>query len=94
MDRLFSDLFGSPPTSVSESSRTWYLPVDIIDQGNAFQVKAAVPGSRRGGGRLDVFCVDVAGQLNAPGVTADVELTAQVVAPLGLGLLQALSRDA
>jgi HSP20 family protein len=44
MDRLFSDFFSSPLQEVGEVSRTWYLPVDIIDQGNSFQVKAAVPG--------------------------------------------------
>jgi HSP20 family protein len=43
MDRLFSDFFASPDR-VGERSRTWYLPVDVVDQGNAFQVKAAVPG--------------------------------------------------
>ena len=44
MDRLFSDFVGSPLQEVGEISRTWYLPVDIIDQGSSFQVKAAVPG--------------------------------------------------
>jgi HSP20 family protein len=44
MDRLFGDFFGSPLTESSAASQTWYLPVDIVDQGNAFQVKAALPG--------------------------------------------------
>jgi HSP20 family protein len=44
MDRLFSDFFSSPMNSVGEGSRTWYLPVDIVDQGNSLLVKAAVPG--------------------------------------------------
>jgi HSP20 family protein len=44
IDRLFSDFFSSPLTEGGEASQTWYLPVDIVDQGNAFQVKAAVPG--------------------------------------------------
>lgn len=45
MDRLFSDFFGTPLQEGAESpSRTWYLPVDIIDQGNSYLIKAAVPG--------------------------------------------------
>lgn len=45
MDRLFSDFFGTPlPESSEAPSRTWYLPVDIVDQGNGYQIKAAVPG--------------------------------------------------
>ena len=45
MDRLFSDFLGSPlPESSDTSSRTWYLPVDVVDQGTAYTVKAAVPG--------------------------------------------------
>jgi HSP20 family protein len=44
MDRLFGDFFGSPLAESNAASQTWYLPVDIVDQGNAFQVKAAVPG--------------------------------------------------
>jgi HSP20 family protein len=44
MDRLFSEFFSSPMTGVGEVSRNWYLPVDIVDQGNSLLVKAAVPG--------------------------------------------------
>src|SRR5579872_2495737 len=45
MDRLFSDFFGSPlPDTGGTPSRTWYLPVDVVDQGNAYHVRAAVPG--------------------------------------------------
>jgi HSP20 family protein len=45
MDRLFSDFFGNPQLDVGEtSSRTWYLPIDVLDHGNTYQIKAAVPG--------------------------------------------------
>lgn len=46
MDRLFSDFFGTPVRSGGDegSSPTWYLPLDVVDQGNAYQIKAAVPG--------------------------------------------------
>ena len=45
MDRLFSDFFGTPPQEGGEApSRTWYLPVDVVDEGSAYQIKAAVPG--------------------------------------------------
>jgi HSP20 family protein len=45
MDRLFSDFFGTPvQESGQTSSRTWYLPVDVIDEGSAYVIKAAVPG--------------------------------------------------
>jgi HSP20 family protein len=45
MDRLFSDFFGTPLQESGEApSRTWYLPVDIVDQGSAYLIKAAVPG--------------------------------------------------
>jgi HSP20 family protein len=45
MDRLFSDFFGTPLQESGEaSSRTWYLPVDVIDEGSAYLIKAAVPG--------------------------------------------------
>src|SRR5881409_3329530 len=45
MDRLFSDFFGGPLLESGEaSSRTWYLPVDVIDEGSAYLIKAAVPG--------------------------------------------------
>lgn len=41
-DELFSDFFASP--LVRSEQRTWYLPLDVIDAGSAYQVKAAVPG--------------------------------------------------
>jgi len=45
MDRLFSDFFGTPLQESGEApSRTWYLPVDIVDEGSAYLIKAAVPG--------------------------------------------------
>ena len=45
MDRLFSDFFGGPLLESGETtSRTWYLPIDVVDQGESYQVKAAVPG--------------------------------------------------
>jgi HSP20 family protein len=44
MDRLFSEFLASPLMESGAASPTGYLPVDIVDQGNAFQVKAAVPG--------------------------------------------------
>ena len=45
MDRLFSDFIGGPLLEGGESnSRTWYLPIDVVDQGQAYEVKAAVPG--------------------------------------------------
>lgn len=45
MDRLFSDFFGTPLQEIGEApSRTWYLPVDVVDQGSAYLIKAAVPG--------------------------------------------------
>ena len=46
MDRLFGDFFGTPLTTSGEQSPvpTWYLPLDIVDQGNGYQIKAAVPG--------------------------------------------------
>src|SRR5207249_12250836 len=45
MDRLFSDFFGAPWLESGETgSRTWYLPIDVVDQGHAYEVKAAVPG--------------------------------------------------
>jgi HSP20 family protein len=45
MDRLFSDFFGTPSLDVGEtSSRTWYLPIDVVDHGDTYQVKAAIPG--------------------------------------------------
>src|SRR5438270_10897252 len=45
MDRLFSDFFGGPLLESGETgSRTWYLPIDVVDQGQSYEVKAAVPG--------------------------------------------------
>src|SRR5438094_413406 len=42
-DRLFVDFFGTPVEYVREP-RTWPLALDIADLGNAYQVKAALPG--------------------------------------------------
>ena len=48
MDRLFSEFFGTPLMSSGSDSEaptpTWYLPLDIVDVGSAYQIKAAVPG--------------------------------------------------
>ena len=46
MDRLFGDFFGGSAIDGDGESTasTWYLPLDIVDAGNAYQVKAAVPG--------------------------------------------------
>jgi HSP20 family protein len=45
MDRLFSDFFATPPADGGESaSRSWYLPIDVVDKGQAYEVKAALPG--------------------------------------------------
>jgi len=47
MDRLFSDFFGGgsgEPESNGSQGTTWYLPLDIVDTDNAYQVRAAVPG--------------------------------------------------
>ena len=41
-DELFSDFFASP--LVRSEQRTWYLPLDVVDTGSDYQVKAAVPG--------------------------------------------------
>ena len=41
-DELFSDFLASP--LVRSEQRTWYLPLDVVDTGSAYQVKAAVPG--------------------------------------------------
>ena len=43
-DRLFTDFFSSPLVENGGEARTWYLPLDIVDRGQAYQVKAAVPG--------------------------------------------------
>ncbi|TMC12911.1 MAG: Hsp20/alpha crystallin family protein [Chloroflexi bacterium] len=45
MDRLFSDFFGGPLLESGETSpRSWYLPIDVVDKGEAYEVRAAVPG--------------------------------------------------
>ena len=47
MDRLFGDFFGTPLLSGGGSEvspPTWYLPLDVVDQGSGYQIKAAVPG--------------------------------------------------
>ncbi len=49
MDRLFGDFFGGNTMDSDQAgsqSATWYLPLDIVDAGNAYEVKAAVPGFR------------------------------------------------
>ena len=48
MDRLFGDFFGGSAMETDEngSQSTWYLPLDIVDAGSSYQVKAAVPGFR------------------------------------------------
>jgi len=43
-DRLFTDFFSSPLVDNGGEARSWYLPLDIVDRGQAYQVKAAVPG--------------------------------------------------
>ena len=43
-DRLFVDFFGTPLVDDSREPRTWYLPLDVVDRGNAYEVKAALPG--------------------------------------------------
>src|SRR5437660_12246830 len=45
-DSLFSDFFGggSVASDRNGSQATWYLPLDIVDAGSSYQVKAAVPG--------------------------------------------------
>ena len=47
MDRLFSDFFGGnglESTDQGGAPATWYLPLDIVDAGSSYEVKAAVPG--------------------------------------------------
>src|SRR6185312_15130848 len=47
MDRLFGDFFSGSALDTDQNgaqSTTWYLPLDIVDAGSAYQVKAAVPG--------------------------------------------------
>lgn len=47
MDRLFGDFFGGTSLEGEQTetqSATWYLPLDIVDAGSAYEVKAAVPG--------------------------------------------------
>jgi len=45
-DSLFSDFFGGGSVAPDQngSQSTWYLPLDIVDAGSSYQVKAAVPG--------------------------------------------------
>ncbi len=43
-DRLFTEVFSSRFGDNGGEARTWYLPLDIVDRGNAYQVKAALPG--------------------------------------------------
>jgi len=43
-DRLFVDFFGTPLVDDSREPRTSYLPLDVVDRGNAYEVKAALPG--------------------------------------------------
>src|SRR2546421_6464970 len=42
-DRLVVDFFGTP-VDYAREPRTWPLALDIADLGNAYQVKAALPG--------------------------------------------------
>src|SRR5439155_1252397 len=45
LDRLFSDFFGGPLLERSETSpRSCYLAIDVVDKGEAYEVRAAVPG--------------------------------------------------
>lgn len=46
MDRLFGDFFGGTGLDSDQNGTqsTWYLPLDIVDAGSSYQVKAAVPG--------------------------------------------------
>ena len=47
MDRLFGDFFGGNGMEdglTAAAPSTWYLPLDIVDAGTSYQVKAAVPG--------------------------------------------------
>lgn len=47
MDRLFGDFFGGTALEDEQggsTQSTWYLPLDIVDAGTSYQVKAAVPG--------------------------------------------------
>lgn len=46
MDRLFGDFFGGAALDSDQNAAqsTWYLPLDIVDAGSSYQVKAAVPG--------------------------------------------------
>lgn len=46
MDRLFGDFFGGTALDSDQNGTqsTWYLPLDIVDAGSSYQVKAAVPG--------------------------------------------------
>lgn len=46
MDRVFGDFFGGTALESDQDGTrsTWYLPLDIVDAGSSYQVKAAVPG--------------------------------------------------
>lgn len=47
MDRLFGDFFGESSMEGEQHAvqpATWYLPLDIVDAGSSYEVKAAVPG--------------------------------------------------
>jgi HSP20 family protein len=46
MDRLFSDFLGAGTRELDSngSNTTWYLPLDIVDTDDAYEVKAAVAG--------------------------------------------------
>lgn len=45
MDRLFSDFFGTPLSGGGEvATPTWYLPLDIVDHEDAYEIRTAVPG--------------------------------------------------
>lgn len=43
-DELLSDFFGSPLGRSTIDRRTWYLPLDVVDTGQGYEVKAALPG--------------------------------------------------
>lgn len=43
-DRLFSDFLGTPLAEYRDEPGSWYLPLDIVDRRDAFEVKAPVPG--------------------------------------------------
>ena len=43
-DRLFSDIFGPPLVEYRDEPRSWSLPLAIDDRGDAYEVRAPVPG--------------------------------------------------